>query len=553
MNSRVQQFEQDRDDRGRFGSGGGGTGGGLPRADTHAQTEGGGRFEKGTAKEGQVTWAHEKAKEQGKSVYMEPNPKHDPANPKAGDGGPFKLSYKPPKGEHHEVKPDGSMVYHPAPAKVPRGGKGAPKGVTVHGRDDHDTAHADYERDLCAARPRLAFARAIEATVAGAAPEAARLWGPGWNETDKGALNFTPESAKMCLADFAARGNPLAWYYEHEDRVPIAQRGGCPMKGVCSAPSSMLTARPGEGGPELWAERIAWTDEARRQIISGERRQLSPIAAYDEETREIVAILNVSLCAEGATHHGTLLASAGKDTGMDDLKQQILDAIAQGDWESAEALIAQAEGMDDGGGDFAKMARACMTAAKGAPPAAPAGPPPPPAGGAVVARKMAALSRQDLPAGANVEAFNRLVSNMEAATSRADAAAKRSDRQTIVAALSRAMEQGLPVDLVDEREQLAACDPIATGRFLDSLARKRKGGLLLAAKPGAVTEAQPAKPGTAPTLAAAKPVVVDTFGLNEIEMAEAARTSVSFKAFAESRDRVAARGKRGGQQTVKEA
>lgn len=545
VSTAAQTYEQDRDDHGRFGSGGGGAGAGLPRADTHAQKEGGGKFEHGTAKEGQVTWAHTKAKEQGKSVYMEPNPKHDPANPKAGDGGPFRLSFKPPKGEHHEVKPDGSMVYHPAPAKAPRGAKGAPKGVTVHARTDDDTAHAEYERDLLrAARPCLSFARAIEAAVAGAAPEAARLWRAGWNDTDKGRLNFTADSAKMCLADYADRGNPLAWYYEHEDRVPLAQRGGCPMKGVCSAPSSVLTVRDGEGGPELWAERIAWTDEARRQIISGERRQLSPIAAYDEETREIVAILNVSLCAEGATHHGTLLASAGKDTGMDELKQQILDAIASGDMEAAEALIAQMEGME-GGDEYAKMARACMAAAKAAPPAMP--PKPPEAAPPVVAKKMAVLARPQAPAGVNVDAFNRIVGEMEAARDDARASAADSRRATVETLI--ASNRGL-FDLADEREHITLADPSATRRHIASMSRKTS--LLAASKSTGILEAKKPAPG-AQGGEKAKPVVVDTFGLNEIEMAEAARTGTSFKAFADSRDRVAARGKRGGQTAVKEA
>lgn len=519
----VLQFDQERDDHGRFGSGSGGTGAGLPRHDTHAATEGGGKFQDGTQKEAQVTWAHEKAKEQGRPTYMAPNPAHDPA--KVSSGGPFKLSYKPPtKGEYHEVMPDGKMVYHPA---APKPAKGAPRGTVLHSRD---TADADFSRALVAAKPsrRIAFARFIDAAVSGEAPTAARLWRAGWNATDRGDLNFTPESLRLVLADQAARGNPLAWYYEHEDTVPLAERGGTPMRGVCSAPSSVLVGRGPATAPELWAEEIAWTDEAKRQIAAGERRQLSPIAAFDEDTREIVAIRNVSLCAEGATHHGTLLASKEGTQNMDELKQQILDAIAGGDWEGAEALISQAEGMD-GGDEYAKMARACMTAAKGTKPPEAAPPPPPP----VVARKMAALSRADVPAGVNVDAFNRTMAGMQDATARADAAAKRSDRATVTAILSRAIETGLPVDLVDEREQLAACNPEATERFVASLRRKAKVGVLVASKP-AVVEAAPPKPN-ADQKDPKKPGAVETFGLTEIEMGEAAKSGVSFEAFSKAK------------------
>ncbi len=527
MTAAALQFDQDRDDHGRFGSGGGGTGSGLPRADTHAVTEGGGKFQTGTPKEAQVTWAHTKAAEQGKPVFMAPNPKHDPANPHAGDGGPFKLTYKPPtKGDYHEVKPDGSMTYHPA---APKPAKGAPKGTVLHSRD---TADADFARAIAAARPprRIALARFIDAAVSGEAPTAARLWRAGWNETDKGSLNFTPESLRLVLADQEARGNPLAWYYEHEDTVPLAERGGTPMRGVCSAPSSALVGRGPATAPELWAEQIAWTAEAKRQIAAGERRQLSPIAAFDEETREIVAIRNVSLCAEGATHHGTLLASKeGPKSTMEEIIQQILDALEGGDYEGAEALIGQMEGME-GGAAYAKMARGMMAKmAKGEPPP-PLAPPP------VVARKMAALSRPSLPAGADVAAFNRVLGELETLRD-ASVSDQRVLRRTIVAAaLSRAAETGLPIDLVDEREQTAACNPEATERFIASLARKRKLGVLVAAKP-AVVEAAPPKPGESAKDPKAR-AKVDTFGLSEVEMGIASQQGVTFEAFAASKDRM---------------
>lgn len=380
------------------------------------------------------------------------------------------------------------------------------------------------------APPRaLAFARFIVAGVDGAAPREARLWQAGWNDTDKGALNFTPESAKMVMQAYADRGNPLAWYYEHENREPLSVRGGCPMKGVCSAPRSVLAIRGPANAPECWAAEIEWTAEATRQITSGERTQLSPVAAFDSETREIVAILDVSLCAEGATHNGTILASRnGKDTGtMDEMIQQILDALQQGDFETAETLVQQMEAQAPDAA-MTKMARAAM--AKKPPADAP--PPPPPAP-PVVAKKMAALSRADVPAGVNVEAFNVALGRLDTATGIALAAAKRSDRQTVVAALSRAIERGLPIDVIDEREHVTACDPAATEKWIASLGRKVTAGVLVASKAPAVPAGE-TKPGAKP----GERTAANDFGLTEIQKAAAKQHNVTFEAYAKSVERI---------------
>lgn len=501
--------DQERDDRGRFGSGGGGTGGGLPRADTHAQTEGGGRFEKGTAKEGQVTWAHTKAKEQGKSVYMEPNLKHDPANPKAGDGGPFKLSFKPPKGERHEVKPDGSMVYHPAPAKAPRAPRGAPKGAVVH------------SRAVCA--------RAIETSADGKAPHAVRLWRAGWNETDRGALNFTPRSAEMVMSAFAARGNPLVFDYEHESTIPIDKRGGCPMRGVASADRATLEVRKdGAGQPELWASGIGWTAEAQRQIEARERTQVSPISRYDLETKEITAIENVALCREGATHHGTLLASREGRTGsVDDIIQKIMEALQMGDFESAETLVQQAEAMAEGGDMGAvKMARAAMAGMKAAAP-----PPPPPAEEKPKPAPAAMAASRAIGQGADVLALSRELdqSRRETAAARTESAkalheAKVGRVEGIIAASRDCF------DAVDERSFLRRADPEAAREHVASVTRKRAEGTLAASRPAGAPPVNPPKDANAGK--------DETHGLSVVEIQAATMNKVDLPTYAASKARI---------------
>lgn len=372
---------------------------------------------------------------------------------------------------------------------------------------------------------RIQFARSVEASAEGEAPNAARLWKAGWNRTDKGDLNFTPRSAKLVLQAYQDRNNGLAWYYEHEDRIPLEKRGGAPMKGVCAAPSSALTVRDSDEGPECWAESIAWTDEAKRQIQSGERRQLSPIASFDSETREIVEILNVSLCAEGATLSGTILASAGKGmTSMDEMIQALLDALNAGDFEAAENIVQQMEAQE-GGGAMAKMARGMMAKmGKEEPAPAPAATPTP--APEDTAKKQLAASRE-YAAQFQSDAFSRGMAQLEAATNAANAAAAQSRRATVhtMIAASRSC-----FDAIDEREHLTAADPMATEKHIASMTRKAKAaGTTTVALSKSPTEARPPKDA---------PTIDETHGLSVIEIQTAGQGGIPLADFAASKKRM---------------
>lgn len=341
-----------------------------------------------------------------------------------------------------------------------------------------------------AASRHIGFAvlrRNAESFTDGDAPTAFRILAAGRNETDKGPLVFTPDSARAVMSAFAERGNPLAVYYEHEDQLPLEKRGGAPMKGVCAAPSSTLATRGPSTAPECWAQDVGWTAEAQRQIKTGERRQISPVAAFDKDTREVLEILNVSLCSEGATHFGTLLASKGGLRPMDDIIDKITEAIEAGDFETAETLIQQAEaGGDDGMARMAKMARAAMKAGKPAP-AAP--PPPPPVADAAATARLAASRAAIAAQNVSTAAFDRAILEMTGATARANAAAQRSDRATVVTLIAANRDA---FDVVDERQHTAAADPAATERHIQSFTRRVKAGVLVFAKPTvAPSDAQP--------------------------------------------------------------
>lgn len=372
------------------------------------------------------------------------------------------------------------------------------------------------------AQSRVAYvrlARACEASAPGEAPDAFRILAAGTNETDKGPLVFTPRSAKLVMDAWKARGNPLVGYYEHEDRLPLEKRAGAPMKGAASAPSSDLAIRGPSSEPECWAEHVAWTEEAKRQIRTGERRQISPVAAFDEETREVLEIINFSLVAEGATHNGTLLASRGGENrssdNMDEMMEALQSAIEAGDFEEAENIVQKMEAMD--GEEAARMARMGKYAIKCAKDAA--SPPtkaPPEASTKRLAASRDALSR----AGVDVNAFDRAVVEMNAATREAKAAATESRRATVQTLIAANRDL---FDPADEREHLAAADPSATHRHIASLSRKMKAGIVTLSKPTETTEASPGgkKPEPeGPQATAADRAFVEQFNRSERDPAK---------------------------------
>ncbi len=335
-------------------------------------------------------------------------------------------------------------------------------------------------------RGRISAARSCESFAVGEAPHSIRLWRAGWNVTDKGTVNFTPHSAELVMADYARRGNPLVFDYEHESLVPIERRGTTPMKGVASAPSAEPEIRNNaKGQPELWAKDIGWTAEAKRQIGAGERRQISPVCDFDTETGEVLNLKNVALCREGATHAGTLLASVAKGTStMEELLMAISDAANAGDLEKVKELCAQM-------GAMAKPA------------AGPAAPPPavaPPVAMAKPAEAIAA-TRDEL------ESIRR-----EGRTFRVE---------SLIAASRDCF------DAADEREHIALADPDATKRHIASVSRKMGVGTLAASR--TATEAKPPKD--------APKGVNDTYGLDATEIGVAAVMKVPLKDFAAAKAR----------------
>lgn len=180
------------------------------------------------------------------------------------------------------------------------------------------------------------------------APSEFRIWQAGENMTDFGPSVFSERSAREVMGEYERRGNKLSFDYEHLS-VPENRQTDEPWEG---AGYFEIEVRRSAAGPELWAVRIEWADEARRQIEQGERRYFSPDYYQDEKTGEIIRLNKIALCTDPATHRLNLLASVRggkKRTTMDEEIENGEGAPESGDQKSKlmALLLAMRDKVED--------------------------------------------------------------------------------------------------------------------------------------------------------------------------------------------------------------
>lgn len=215
-------------------------------------------------------------------------------------------------------------------------------------------------------------ASGVEFGPDGVTPVSVKIFDPGENKSTKGSVFFTARSAELIMVAFKERGMPLMWDYEHESTVPLEQRPVSASAGFgeASAHHSELELRGADGAgvdgfdQALWAIRIEWTDDARSQIVSGKRRQVSPAFDVERGTREIVGLASMALCFEGATNNGRILSPLdrrlhSRGQRMEQIIAALRAAIEAGDWEQVKAALAALE-QAGGGGDVAATVRAAV-------------------------------------------------------------------------------------------------------------------------------------------------------------------------------------------------
>lgn len=168
----------------------------------------------------------------------------------------------------------------------------------------------------------------VERPAPGKAPTAFRIWAAGENDSDEGPIYFTRRSAELLMAEQDARGRLYASDFNHLSLSQQASATGGKASGW-----HRLSIRPDDQGePELWAESIDWTEEARAGIEKPvpEWRYFSPAFLADKKTREIKSYLNFALCINPLTHDLPSLAAAGPNTqGSTMTKEALLAAYAK--------------------------------------------------------------------------------------------------------------------------------------------------------------------------------------------------------------------------------
>jgi phage I-like protein len=152
------------------------------------------------------------------------------------------------------------------------------------------------------------------------APTEFRVFHAGVNKTDKGKFLFDEKAANQVIETYRQRGVPLMGDYEHQ--TVNAAKNGQP------APNSITEwvpeiRRDAQGGPELWATNVKWTDKARGMLEAGEYRMFSPLFTFDDDDdRRPNWMINLALTNNPATHGQEPLVAASAETTA--TKEQIM-------------------------------------------------------------------------------------------------------------------------------------------------------------------------------------------------------------------------------------
>lgn len=134
----------------------------------------------------------------------------------------------------------------------------------------------------------------------GEPPAEIQLWNVGDNPTDYGVHRWTERSAREVMARYESRGNPLQIDIDHNCADEPDPASPPPTGGY-----ARLELR--EGAPWLVFD---WSAYAIEQIATRQRLFLSPEYFIDEKTKEIIALIRVSLVGSPGTHNARMLASA---------------------------------------------------------------------------------------------------------------------------------------------------------------------------------------------------------------------------------------------------
>lgn len=165
-------------------------------------------------------------------------------------------------------------------------------------------------------------------------PTELALFVAGANKTSKGEFIWSARSVQECANFDAQRGIDSVIDYEHASLN--ARWANDPAAAGKAAGWYKLDARA-EGA---FAKSVSWTKAGASSLNSREFRYLSPTILYDEETREITAIINSALTNNPATMKANPLVMSSPETPENDMKSILVALGLAAAASEGEALVA---------------------------------------------------------------------------------------------------------------------------------------------------------------------------------------------------------------------
>lgn len=149
-----------------------------------------------------------------------------------------------------------------------------------------------------------------------APPTEFKMLSAGVNHTEKGDFVFDAEAAEKCMAFWGGKGVELSFDYEHQSLSdpPI------------EAPASgWWTPEVREGA--LYATNIRWTERAAKYLSAKEYRYFSPAFNFDQETGQVLRIINCALTNNPAMNNIAPLVRASATTKENDMPCESCTAL----------------------------------------------------------------------------------------------------------------------------------------------------------------------------------------------------------------------------------
>jgi phage I-like protein len=115
-----------------------------------------------------------------------------------------------------------------------------------------------------------------------------RLFRFGNNPSTKGTYKLTPESAKLLMSTYRERGLKVTFDYDHHGVKPL--KDARPEDGKAAGRCDLELRDDG-----IWCVNCEWTPAALKGIQEGEWIYFSPAFLPNEETKEILELINVAL------------------------------------------------------------------------------------------------------------------------------------------------------------------------------------------------------------------------------------------------------------------